>query len=121
MEAGKLNIIINKKATFRQRVYLLQTYDPLLPVDDPLQVPVDLTNAVATAKVKKKITDTAIVIALDATIPEPTKGYVDLYLSPAQTSSLNFETGVWDLFIAFGLGDVVKYLEGSVVLDKAVT
>ena len=121
MEAGKQNLIINKKASFRFDFYVLESYNPNFPVDDIGQTPVNLTGCTISAKAKRKIGDTTNLFSFTATIPTPAKGHCRLELSAAQTAAMAWETGVWDVFITFPSGDVVKYLEGNLVLDKAAS
>ena len=121
MEAGKQNLIINKKASFRYDFYILSSYDKTKAPDDAAQVAVDLTGCTIVAKAKKNITDTSNLFSFTATIPTPLKGHCRLELTAAQTSSMSWESGVWDVFVTFPSADVVKYLEGTLVLDKAAS
>ena len=121
MEAGKQNLIINKKASFRYDFYILSSYDKTKAPDDAAQVAVNLTGCTVVAKAKKNITDTSNLFSFTATIPTPLKGHCRLELTAAQTSSMSWETGVWDVFVTFPSADVVKYLEGTLVLDKAAS
>ena len=121
MEAGKQNLIINKKASFRFDFYVLEQYDPTLPVDDAGQVAVNLTGCTIVAKAKRKIGDSANLFTFTTSIPTPAKGHCRLELTAAQTASMTWDTGVWDVFITFPSGDVIKYLEGNLVLDKAAS
>lgn len=121
MEAGKQNLIINKKASFRYEFYILSTYDKTKAPDDAAQVAVNLTGCTIVAKAKKNITDTSNLFSFTASIPTPLKGHCRLELTAAQTASMSWETGVWDVFVTFPSADVVKYLEGTLVLDKAAS
>lgn len=121
MQAGKQNLIINKKASFKFDFYVLNTYDPRYSPDSANQVPVDLTGCTIVAKAKAKIDDAATLFTFTGTIPTPAKGHVRLTLTAAQTSAMAWKTGVWDMLITFPSGEVVKYLEGNLILDKAVS
>lgn len=121
MEAGKKNLIINKKASFRFDFYVLSAYNPSLPPGDDAQTAVDLTGCSIVAKAKRKISDNANLFTFTATIPTPAKGHCRLELTAAQTASMVWDTGVWDVFITFPSGDVTKYLEGTLTLDKAAS
>lgn len=120
MQSGKTNLHINKKATFEQLFYILNPYNKLLPLDDPGQNPTDFTGCAGTALIKDKVGGTTLA-TFTVTFPVPEKGQVKLSLTAAQTTSLSFKTGVWDLFVTFPSGKVVKYLEGNVVLDPNVS
>ena len=121
MQAGKQNLLINKKASFKFDFYVLNAYNKALPVDDVGQDAIDLTGCTIAAKAKKNINDTTNLFTFTATIPEPTKGHCSLSLTAAQTSAMSWEKGVWDAFITFPSGDVIKYIEGNITLDKAAT
>lgn len=121
MEAGKQNLIINKKASFRFDFYVLSAYNPNLAPDAAGQTPVNLTGCTIVAKAKRKIADTSTLFTFTTSIPTPAKGHCRLELTAAQTAAMAWETGVWDVFVTFPSGDVVKYLEGNLVLDKAAS
>lgn len=106
MQAGKQNLLINKKASFKFDFYVLTTYNPLLSPDNAGQVATDLTGCTIVAKAKKKFADTTNLFSFTATIPEPLKGHCSLTLSAAQTAAMEWETGVWDVLITFPNGDV---------------
>lgn len=120
MEAGKVNLTINKKASFEYVFYVLDVYNKTLLPNDPGQTPVNLTGCTAVALVKDKVGGTTL-STFTVTFPNPTLGEVKLALTAAQTTSLAFKTGVWDIFITFPSGKVVKYLEGNVILDLSVS
>ena len=121
MEAGKQNLIVNKKASFEFEFYVLDVYDASHPPDSIAQTPRDLTGCTLAAKAKAKITDTAALFTFTADIPTPAKGHCKLSLTAAQTSAMAWDKGVWDCFITYPSGRVEKILEGSIVLDKSVT
>lgn len=121
MQAGKHNLLINKKASFKFDFYVLNSYDSSLSPDNVGQSAVDLTGCTISAKAKAKIDDTATLFTFTATVPTPTKGHCRLTLTAAQTSAMAWKTGVYDVFITFPDASVIKYLEGNLVLDKAVT
>jgi hypothetical protein len=119
MAAGKYNIIIEKKATFRKVFTLYTTY---LGEGNAGNVPLNLENASITAKIKKKETDASAVITFTSgLVSDGTDGKFKIELSAAQTAALAFEVGVYDVLVTFPTGDVVKYVEGNVVLDKTVS
>lgn len=121
MQAGKQNLLINKKASFKFDFYVLNSYDPKLSPDNAGQNPVDLTDCTIAAKAKKTINDTTNLFTFTATIPEPLKGHCRLTLTAAQTSAMSWDKGVWDVFVTFPSGEVIKYLEGNLILDKAAS
>lgn len=121
MEAGKQNLLINKKASFKFDFYILSVYNKSLAPDAAGQTPVDLTGCTISAKGKAKIGDASPLFTFTSTIPTPLKGHCRLELSAAQTSAMAWTSGVWDVFITFPDGTVTKYLEGNMVLDKSVT
>lgn len=121
MEAGKQNLIINKKASFEFDFYVLDVYNPALAPDDVGQTPRNLTGCTIDAKAKRKITDTSTLFTFTSSLPTPAKGHCRLALTASQTSSMAWETGVWDVFITYPSGKVEKILEGNLVLDKSAT
>jgi hypothetical protein len=117
---AQVNLLINKKATFAYTFYVLDVYNDTKLPNDPAQTPVDLTNCTGNALVKDKVGGTTLA-TFTVTFPNPTLGEVLVSLTPAQTSSLAFTRGVWDIFITFPSGKVEKFLEGNVILDLNVS
>lgn len=118
MAAAKHNIIIEKKATFTKDFQLFSTY---LGKDNVGNVAINLTGATVACKIKKKITDSAAVITMDTAIVNALQGRFRISLSAAQTASLSFDTGVYDILVTFPSGTVEKFIEGTVVLDRTVS
>lgn len=120
MESGKVNLIINKKASFDYTFYVLDSYDKTKLPNDPAQLAVNLTGCTGTAIVKDKVGGT-VLTTFTVTFPTPLRGECKISLTAAQTTSLAFTKGVWDIFITFPSGKVEKYLEGNVILDPNVS
>jgi hypothetical protein len=120
MSAGKHNILVEKKVTFRKVFTLYSTY---ISEGNVGNVPIDLTSATVAAKIRKKVTDSSVVATFTcALMTDGTDGAFKIELSAAQTAALSgFDVGVYDVLVTFPSGDVVKYIEGTVVLDKTVT
>jgi len=118
MAAGKFNDIIEKKADYTRQIQLFATY---IAKDDVGNVPINLTAATITAKLRKKLTDPSPLISFTTSIVDAANGLLEISLTSAQTSSLNFDVAAWDLFVTFPSGKVEKFLEGNMVLQKAAS
>lgn len=118
MSAGKYNIEIEKKATFSRDFVVYSTY---ISAGNVGNVPLDLTGATVSAKIKRKVTDSAALISFTAAVVDAAAGTFRLSLTAAQTASLAFDVGVYDVLITFPSGTVVKFIEGNVVLGKTVS
>ena len=130
--ARKLNLEIKKGATFRHKIRVLDgtPRGKVVTVASVAQdiaasvlTPRNLTGCTFSAKVQKvgstdatgKIT---LAVTLDAT--DLTNSTLQLYLSAAQTTSIAFATGNWDLAITYPGGDKSVECEGTVAIQKVV-
>ena len=118
MAAGKYNIIIQKKATFARKFKIYTTYVAEGSADN---VPVDLTGCTVSSKIKRKVDDTSAIITFDTAVTDAENGEFELRLTAAQTASLSFDRGVYDVLVTYADTTVDKVLEGTVVLDRTVT
>lgn len=116
MAAFKLNLKIDQGATFRKLV----TWKAGTPA-----VPVDLRFCTARMHVRAKITDAAPLLTLTTANGGITlggaAGTIALYLSNAATTLITWTSGVYDLEIEFGAGDVRRLMAGSVTVSPEVT
>jgi hypothetical protein len=122
MQAGTKNLTISKKASFEETFYLFDgQYNTSKPFADPSQpARMNLTGCTGVALVKDMIGGTTVA-TLTVTFPNPTLGEVRLALTAAQTTSLNFKSGVWDIFITFPSGKVDRYLQGNATVELNVS
>lgn len=88
-------------------------------------VAVDLTGCTARLQVRQKIASPTVLLELtteNAGIQlGGTDGRITLSLSAAQTAAITWRTGVYDLEIVFGNGDVRRLLSGSAVVLPEIT
>jgi len=113
---AKHNITIYQGATLRD-VTTWKSGDPA--------VPVDLTGCTARMQVRQKVESTDVLLSLTTEnggiILGGTAGTVTIYLSATATAALTWKSGVYDLEIEFGTGDVRRLLAGAVVVSPEVT
>lgn len=88
-------------------------------------VPVDLTGCTARMQVRQKVDGTDVLLNLTTEnggiILGGIAGTVTVYLSATATAALAWKSGVYDLEIEFGNGDVRRLLSGSVSVSLEVT
>lgn len=114
MSTGQSNFTIKQGATFRK---------PFQWIADG--VPVDMTGWTARMQIREEV-DSEIVISELTTenggiTIDPLQGKIDLYLSPEQTSQLNFESAVYDIELVDQVGEVYRDIEGKIKLSLEVT
>lgn len=112
----KHNITIIQGATLRD----VTTWKAGTPA-----VPVDLTGCTARMQVRAKIdsADTLLNLTTEngGIILGGTAGTVTVFLSATATAALTWKSGVYDLEVQFGNGDVRRLLAGSVAVSPEVT
>lgn len=108
MKAVKIDLLIQKGATFR-RVYQLKQSDG---------TPVNLTNFQIRSYMRHTFDSTAFV-DLHASIVDAITGKWKLELSDAETSALTFTTGVYDVELV--CPEVVPITFGNVLIRPEVT
>lgn len=130
MAAGKMNIIIQKKATFNKTLVLYSgtptklnptPADIQLDIDNDVLVPIDLTGATITAKMKKNIGDSTSLITFTTSIVDAVAGKWSFSLSAAQTASIAVDNGVYDVLVTYPSTVVDKILEGNVRIDRTAS
>lgn len=112
----KHNITIIQGATLRD----VTTWKSGTPA-----VPVDLTGCTARMQVRTRIDDTNVLLNLTTENGGislgGTAGTVTIYLSATATAALTWKSGIYDLEIQFGNGDVRRLMAGSVSVSPEVT
>jgi len=116
MSAGKYNTEIEKGATFKRTI----TYK------DGTDTPVDLFGASIRMQIRDNYTSETAAISIDTSsggisIDEPENGIFTIELTPAETESLDFRQGVYDIEIEYTEGTVERVLEGRVKIKPQVT
>lgn len=118
MAAGKLNLTVEKGATYTQ-TFTYSTKDP----DTLVVTPVDLTGYTARAQFREEIDSATPFVSLDTTsgiVLGGALGTITLSISAADTAALLPTSGVWDLELVSGTV-VTRLLEGKVKLKPEVT
>ncbi len=115
MAAGVYNITIEQGATFRLRLTLRSD-----------STPIPLTNHIGRMHIRHKVSSTDILYALTTSNGGMTlggvAGTVDLFISDEDTAAFAFRQGVYDLELEdTTTGDVVRVLQGAVVVSPEVT
>ena len=80
--------------------------------------PVDLAGATAKAEIRDKPAGKKIT-ALDCTITQP--NIIDVILSGESSKALAISSGVWDLQLTYGSGDIATVVAGQVSVTADVT
>lgn len=115
MSAGKYNIEIEKKATYNKVFTYYASYTSATD-----NVPYDLTGCTIVAAIKKAITDASTILSFTTSIVDADAGKFSISLTPAQTASIGFDKGVYDVRVTFPGGDSYRVVEGNVVVTKGV-
>ena len=88
-------------------------------------VPVDLTGCTARMQVRLKVDDETVLVELTTAnggiTLGGTAGTVTIYMSDEATAAINWKSGVYDLEIEFGNGDVRRLMYGGVSVSPEVT
>lgn len=116
MTPAKLKLTIYQGATFKR----------ILRVKDAAGDPIDLTGASARMHVRENIADETPLLILDKdnarlVATDPEAGELTLLISAGDTAALAFQSGFYDLEIAYSNGTVDRLLEGTIKLSKEVT
>jgi hypothetical protein len=120
MIAGKYNILCEQGTTFTR---VLTVEQPT--VEDPTVFePYDLTDHTARMQVRRTIDSSTVLVSLTTengriTIDE-TDGKITLSMSDEVTSTIT-SSGVYDLEIIDGAGNVSRVIEGLFTLSQEVT
>ena len=115
MAAGKYNFLIEQGAHFNYS----------LGVTDDTGTVSDLTDYTGLMQIKTSAAASTSILELDSTGSYMTltgsTGLIALSVPNTVTSTLSFDTAVYDLIITSPLGVVTRLLEGSVNLSTQVT
>ena len=115
MSAGKYNLDIEAGATFRRTITYTAANDE----------PVDLFGALIRMQIKDNhLSETAAIslsVSSGITITEPEDGEFVIEITAAQTESIPFRQGVYDIEIEYTEGTVERILEGRVKITPQVT
>jgi hypothetical protein len=108
---ARLDITIHKGAPFIKRIAVTNS-------DGTVR---NLIGFTAKMQIRQDVDDLVEVLTVVPTIVAAS-GYVDIFLSKAQTAALTILSGVWDVWIDDGTPNSPEYLaQGGVVVQKMVT
>lgn len=115
MSAGRYNFEIEAGATFSRTI----TYT------DATDTPVDLSGAVLRMQIRDNYSAPTAAVSIDSAgngiTMIPVQGQFTITLTPAQTESIEFRQGVYDIEIEYSQGTVERVLEGRVKIKSQVT
>ena len=114
-QVTKVNLIINKGATFRQK----------FAWKDAKGRAIDLTGYTARMHIRAEMLSTDILVSLTTVnggiVITPLVGLISLYLTDVQTSALTVLKGVYDIELVSSLGEVERLVGGNVSITPEVT
>lgn len=115
MAAGKYNFLIEQGSHFNYT----------LSVSDDTGDVIDLSGYTGKMQIKSDITASSSLLELSTTgnymSITGAQGLISLSVPNTVTSTLDFDTAVYDLIITSGTGVVTRLVEGSVNLSTQVT
>lgn len=117
MAAGKLNIVIDKGATYRRTLYY----------KDSTKNPIDITNYTARMQIKSSARSSTNILELTTANGRITltgvEGKIELFISDTDTAAVTFlGNAVYDLELEdIGSGDVIKLVRGTVSFHEEIT
>ena len=113
--ATNLNLVIEQKAAFERR----------LVYQDVTNRPVNLTGYTAKLQVRATVDAVAVLLELSTEnggiVLGGKSGRIDLYISGAATTALNWTTGVYDLILIPPNGRPRRLVEGTMTVTPGVT
>lgn len=112
MAAGKYNMLIQQGVTYNQTITLK---------DKQSGLPLNLTGCTAAAEIRATYIDSVPAATFTTYIGLGTDGKIQLSLTPAQTSAITIERGVYDLELTYPGGVKDRIIQGNVVISKEVT
>lgn len=116
MADTKLKLTVKQGATFRRGL----TWKTGVP-----PAPVDLTGYTARMQIREEVTSTDVLATLTTENNGITlggaAGTIVLYLSPTATADFDWESGVYDIEMIAPNDDVIRLVEGSVIVSPEVT
>lgn len=126
MAAGKLDIIIERGATFRLRYFVKSggatTGRPLTVAEALALDPFDLTGFTATAQVRESPESTTVLATMTCTIESPaTDGAIHMTIDYLLTTPLPKGIQHWDCFLNSAGTGPFRLLYGRASVDPTVT
>lgn len=114
MAAAKYKLKIEQGATLRQPFIWLAG-----------GAPVNLTGWTGRMQIRQDVTSSIALATLSTAnggiVIDGPSGKFSMYMTAAQTAALSFDTAVYDLELVAVNGDVIRIIQGDVVLSPEVT
>lgn len=111
MAAGKYNMLVQQGVTYNQTITL----------KNELGVAIDLTGATIASMIREQYTDLTPIATFTCTIVDAVAGKFNISLTPAQTSAITVQRGVYDIEITYLSGIKDRILQGNVVISLEAT
>ena len=115
MAAGKLDLLIEQGATFRHTLTYL----------DSDENPINLTDYEANMEIRSTVREEEVLAFLSTSNSKisinGTEGQIVLVIDPSETSTYDWETGVYDLELVSPPGEITRLVYGSVTISPEVT
>lgn len=122
--ATTLDLALTQGATFRRHLVWRQPQTDEQKAAGQPGTPYDLTGASAHMQIRTKVNRPSLLDLHDGdgiTLGGPA-GTITIELAPEQTMALELKRpGVYDLFVIFPSGDVLRVVQGGVSVSLAVT
>lgn len=117
---GQVDLVIDQTDSFNVIVTFY--------TDSTMATASNLTGYSGEAEIRTKFNDSSPLATFTVSIPSPTTGQVQLSLTKAQTATLTttiqsrfVDIGFWDLHLTSGSGGKTRYVQGTVVLNRAAS
>lgn len=112
MKSLKYDLTILQGATFGLTVKLKQSNG----------LPFDLTGYTGKGQIRETPDDPVSICDIDITFSNPRKnGQIELKIPADKTKEFNFGWGVYDVKLTSSQDEVIRILQGKVLVDKEVT
>lgn len=116
MAAGKVDLVIEKGATYKKTFYY----------KDKNKVPIDLTGYTARTQIRSSSVSATVIIELttenNGIIITPLEGKIELFINDTSTTAVTHKgNAVYDLELITSIGEVIKLLRGTVSFIEEVT
>lgn len=112
MAAGKYNILIQQGADYLQ---------PITIRNSETGVAINLTGAVITGQVREDYTSATPLASFTVQNTDLANGKFTLTIPASTTTTMSFDTGVYDVEVLYASGQKDRLLQGSVVFSPEVT
>lgn len=116
MAAGTVNLVLEQGTTFKHTFYWR---------DADGVTPIDLTGYTARMQIRSSYDATSFLLELTTENGRisitPSTGRIDLTVTAADTASVTWDRGVYDLELIDGFEEVTRLVQGRVNVSKEVT